>query len=120
MHSDCGDVADALHIPYFGKELFLAEHMIGVLRKESEQIELLSCEVLLLAVDPHSSRCLVDLEAADLDDVIRLLTGAYKSFIARHVRLHACHQLAGTEGLGYIVVRAEAKAADLVYIVLLR
>ena len=119
MHSDRGDIADALHIPYFGKQLFLAEHMIGILRKEGEQIELLCGKVLLLAVDPHSSCCLVDLEAADLDDVVRLLTGAYKSLIARHVRLHAGHQLAGAERLGNIIVSAKAKAADLVNIVLL-
>ena len=44
---------------------------------------------------------------------------AHQTVVARHMRLHACHQLAWAEGFGQIIVRAQSQTANLVDIVLL-
>ena len=119
MNGDGRDVADALHVPDLGKQFFLAEYMVGILCEECEKVEFLRGEILLFAVDPYSSRGLVDLEIPDLNNIVGLLAGADQSLVAGHVRLHARDKFARAEGLCDIVIRTKAETADLVDIVLL-
>ena len=92
--------------------------MVGVLRKESEQVKFLGCERLFFAVDPYSARSLVDLDAADLHDLIFLYAAPDQSLVSCHMRFYSGDQLAWTEGLGHVVVGAQSQSADLVNVIL--
>ena len=86
--------------------------------KEGEQIEFLAGKGFFRAVNNHSARGFVNADAADLYNVVVLLTGANQTVVSCHVGFYPGYQLAGAEGLGHIVVGAQAQAADFVNIVL--
>ena len=93
--------------------------MIGMLRQESEQVKLLGGKVLFFPVDIDPPGCFVDLQAADLNDLIFRHPAPDQALIPGQMGLHPGHQLAGAEGLCDIIVSAQAQAADLVDVVLL-
>ena len=55
MYGNGGDTSYGFHIPDISEKLFLGINMIGILRKESQQVELLGRECLLFAVDIYPS-----------------------------------------------------------------
>ena len=112
------DIADTVHVPDPAEELVLAEHMVGVFREEGEQVKLLGRKILLFSVYKHAAGGLVDPKSPDLDDVVGLLARSYQPLVPRHVRLHACDEFAGAEGLCHIVVGAQTQPPDLVDVVL--
>ena len=69
-----GDVilAEGLHIPDLVEQLFLGENVVGIFCQEGQEIELLGGEGLLLAVYKNAAGGLVDLDPADLDDLVGL------------------------------------------------
>ena len=75
---DChsGDIADTVHIPDPAEKLILAEDMVGILCQECEQIKLLGRKILFRAVHKDTPCSLIDLETADLHDIVGLLAGA--------------------------------------------
>ena len=61
MHRDCGNIPDGLHIPDLAEQFFFGIYVIGVLRKECQQVEFLRRKNPLLPVHINSSGRLVDL-----------------------------------------------------------
>ena len=39
MHRDCGNIPDGIHIPDLAEQFFFGIYVIGVLRKECQQVE---------------------------------------------------------------------------------
>lgn len=119
MDRNRGDIADGLHIPDFLKDLFLRKHMIRVLRQECQQIKLLICKSLFLAVDPDSSRGLINLYTTYLDNIILRLADADQSLISGHVRLHPGYHLTWRKRLGHVIIGTQSESVDLINIILL-
>ena len=120
VHRHRGDVPQRLHVPDLVKQLLLREHVVRVLRQERKKVKFLRREVLLLPIHVHPPGGLVDLESADLYDLILRHPAADEALVPGEVRLHTRHHLAGAERLRDVVVGAQAQAADLVDVVLLR
>ena len=117
VDGDGGDVADRVHVPDFAEELVLGEDMIRVFGEEGEEVELFVRECFLRAVDPDAARGLVDLDAADFDDVIFRPAAADEALVPGEVRLDPGDQLARGERLDHVVVGAEAEAVNFVDVV---
>ena len=111
------DVADAVHIPDPAEELILAVDVVGILREEGEKVKFLSRKVLFCPVDKDAAGGLVDLESADLDHVVGLLSCSDQALVTGHMRLDAGHEFAGAEGLRHIVVGTESESPDLVDVI---
>ena len=118
MDRDRRDIADRFHVPDPAEQFFLAEYMVGILGQECQKIKFLGRKVLLNAVNIYSSGRLVNLQAADLHDIIGPGIGTDQALIAGHMGLYPGNQLTGAEGLGHVVVSAQAKAADLIDVIL--
>ena len=93
--------------------------MVRILRQEGEQVELLRRELRLFPVDPHAPRGLVDLDAADFDDVVLVDICADEAIISGQMRLHPRHQLTRRERLRDVIVCAQSQTANLVDVILL-
>ena len=119
MDRDRRDVSDRLHVPDLAEQLVLREDVVRIFREKCKQIKFLCRELRLLAVDPDAARRLVNLQTADLDDVIFLRTCADKPLISREMGLHARDKLARRERLCDLIVRTETEAPDLVDVILL-
>src|SRR5439155_14747142 len=99
-----------LRAPYLREQRFVRHGLASARRELHEQVELDRCEPHLVDAAPDSARGEVDTHVAALDEAgpVRARRGA-----ADH-GLYAGDQLARTEGLHHVVVRAELEAADLV------
>ena len=119
MHRYGRNISNRLHIPDLAEQFFLCKYMIRILCKKCEQIKLFRGECFLFAIDPHPSGRLINLDAADLNDLIFLHTASYQTLIPGHMRLYTRYQFTGTEGLCHIIVCSKTKTSNLVNIVLL-
>ena len=120
MYRHRRNVPDGFHIPDLAEQFFLRKYMIRILRKKCQEVKLLCRELLLLAVDPDTSRRLIDADSTDLDRIILRRIAADQPLIARQMCLHARHQLARRKWLGNIVIRSQSKTADFIDVILLR
>ena len=93
--------------------------MVRILRQEGEQVEFLCRELRLFPVDPHAPRGLVDLDAADFDDVVLVDICADEAIISGQMRLHPRHQLTRRERLRDVIICAQPQTADLVNVIFL-
>ena len=70
MNGNSCNVAYRFHIPDLTEQFRLGKYAVRILRKECKKIKFLGRKCLLLPIDPDSSRCLVDLDPTDLDNII--------------------------------------------------
>ena len=120
MNRNRGDITHRLHIPDFPEKLFLRKYPVWILRQESQKIKLLGSKCRLLAIDPYTSGCLINLNATDLDHIILMHIGTNQTVITLHMSLHTGNQLTWAERLGHIIVCTKSKSTDLIDVILLR
>ena len=70
MYRNGRNISDRLHIPDFTEQLFFCEYMVWMLRKEGQQIKFFCGKCFFFSIYPHTACCLIDLDAADLYDII--------------------------------------------------
>ena len=119
MHRNRRNISDGLHIPDLTKQLFFRENTVRILRKEGQQIELFRCKLLLLSVHPHAACRLVNLDAADLHNIILFLAVSDQTVVPCQMRFHARNQLTRRKWLRHIIIRTKTESADFVDIILL-
>ena len=119
MHRNRRNISDGLHIPDLTEQLFFRENAVRILRKEGQQIELFRCKLLLLSVHPHTACRLVNLDAADLHNIILFLAVSDQTVVPCQMRFHARNQLTRRKWLRHIIIRTKAESADFVDIILL-
>ena len=119
MHRNRRNISDGLHIPDLTEQLFFRENAVRILRKEGQQIELFRCKLLLLSVHPHASCRLVNLDAADLHNIILFLAVSDQTVVPCQMRFHARNQLTRRKWLRHIIIRTKTESADFVDIILL-
>ena len=119
MHRNRRNISDGLHIPDLTEQLFFRENAVRILRKEGQQIELFRCKLLLLSVHPHTACRLVNLDAADLHNIILFLAVSDQTVVPCQMRFHARNQLTWGKRLCHIVIRTKAQSADFINIILL-
>ena len=119
MHRNRRNISDRLHIPDLTEQLFFRENAVRILRKEGQQIELFRCKLLLLSVHPHAACRLVNLDAADLHNIILFLAVSDQTVVPCQMRFHARNQLTRGKRFRHIVIRTKAQSADFVDIILL-
>ena len=119
MYRNCGNIADRLHIPDFRKQLILRKHAIRILRQESQQIKFLGGKLLFLSIDPHPTGSLINLNTADLNNIILRHIASDQPLIAGQMRFYTRHHLTWAKGLRNIIIRTKTQTADLIDIILL-
>ena len=86
------------------------KNLTRVLRKADEKVELLRCEVCVLAANHDAMLWNVDQEIADSDDRLRLAGG---SDATTQLCANAGQQLLNAKRFGDVVVRARVQRLDL-------
>ena len=112
MHRNRRNISDGLHIPDLTEQLFFRENAVRILRKEGQQIELFRCKLLLLSVHPHAACRLVNLDAADLHNIILFLAVSDQTVVPCQMRFHARNQLTRRKWLRHIIIRTKAEVKD--------
>lgn len=119
MDRNGGNVTDGIHVPDLAEQLFLGIYMIGMLRKEGQQIEFLGGKGLFHTVHIHSSRSFIDAQSPDFHNVVLgLCIGANQSFVSGKMRFYPCYEFAGAERLCHVIVRTQTQTSDFINIIL--
>ena len=120
MNRHRSNIADGLHVPDFGKQLFLREHMIRILGQKRQKIKLLGGEIFFFSIHINPSGCFINLQSPDFDNIIGRHSASDEPLIPRHMSLHPGHHLAGAEWFGNIIVCSQSQSADFIYIIFFR
>ena len=119
MHRHRCDIPDGFHIPDLPEQFFLGVYMVRMTRKECKKIKLLGRKCLFFPIDPYASCSRIDLQTADLNDLVLFHRASSQPVISCQMCLHSCNQLTRAERLGHIIIRTKTQATNLINIILL-
>ena len=70
MYGNCGNVSDGFHVPDLPEKFFFGKYVVWIFRQKGKQIKFFCGKVFLFAVYPDSSGRFVNLDAANLNDIV--------------------------------------------------
>lgn len=110
-----GGLSDRIKAPDAVKKRIFAENNIGIGGEKDQQVKFLIGQHGLLFIDVNAPGIFIDIEISNGDIIVRrTFSLCRQTIVAGDVRMDACDKLRGAEGLDDIVVRADAKATDLI------
>ena len=119
MYRNGRNISDRLHIPDFTEQLFFCEYMVWMLRKEGQQIKFFCGKCFFFSIYPHTACCLIDLDAADLYDIILRHICADQTLITCHMCFDSRYQFTRAERFGHIVICSKSQSTDLINVIFL-
>ena len=113
------DIPNRFHIPDLIKQFLLGEYMVRILRQEGQKVKFLGGKGFLLTIDINTAGCFINLDTADLNNLIGFHTAAHQTFISGQMSFHTGYQLTRTERLCHIIISPQTQTTDLIDIFLL-
>ena len=119
MDSDCCNISHRFHIPDFPEQLFLGKHSVRILCKEGKQIIFLGSKCFLLSVYPYAACSLINLDPADLHNIIFAYIGTDQTIISVHMCLDSGYQFTWTEWFCHVIICPQSQTSDFIYVIFL-